>query len=263
MTNPSHEADVSMFSVGTILGHTFSTFFKQPLVFIGLLLASAPLLIILTLVLGDIIASVIYAIFILAFQCVVAYSVYEVLRGNTVRFGKVLSLGMARVGPAILVALSIIAVFFLIGGLGGAVVFIATMLGADLLALFIVVPLVSFIVTWMICKFAVAVPVCAIEGLGPIESLKRSSELTKGCLLKISVLYVLYSIISALMGIVVILASIIMPGFFSNLLSLIVGATSMSLGYVMAAIIYFGLREIKEGFSVDESGTGNRDPLPR
>ena len=284
MTNPSHETDVSMFSVGTILGHTFSTFSAHPFVFIGLaVLAQVPWLIILAMGGNFLIASVVDVILIWAFQGVAVFGVYEVLRGNTAQFGEALSRGMARIVPAILVVLLLSVTVGLVGGLSYLLVVFISLI---LMILGIGGPVVSiigllfmfFITMWMFCKWAVAIPISAVEGLGPIKSLKRSSELTKGCRWKIFALFILHSVICAPVYIFTALGLGFMTGspvtdlpiayihqyFHLNLFIQLTAAIWISLYYVMIAVIYYGLREIKEGFSVDDDpGTGNRDPLPR
>ena len=89
-------------------------------------------------------------------QAVILFGAFQYLRGQPVQLGEAFQRGLARFLPILGLAL--------LYGLG-------IMLGAMLL----VVPGLILLVMW-----AVAVPSCVVEELGPVASLKRSAGLTKG-----------------------------------------------------------------------------------
>ena len=104
------------------------------------------------------------------------------------------------------------------------------------------------------CKWAVTVQTCVVENLGAQESLKRSSELTKDYRVKIfflsliglvSNLFVLF--LSNFIGILLFPKQEIIVIFLSNFIFLI----PYTFWDVMTAVIYYRLREAKEGTAID------------
>jgi len=145
----------SIFSVGAIMGRSFSTLFTQPVVFMGLtILALIPGLIVSLLMRGSTLGNWVaqFVIFVcgMVIQGSISYGVFEVLRGNVALFGKSLSHSIARLGPLLLLGM-------------------LWNLGLNVgLTLLIIPGIIVF------CIWAVAAPACVVERLGPIESLKRS-----------------------------------------------------------------------------------------
>ena len=105
--------------------------------------------------------------------------------------------------------------------------------------------------------FAATIPAAVVEGLGPIEALKRSNELTKGYKGLIFMTYFLW-------GILVFVLTMIITWSFSNvestgldLLPMLLVQTAVlgmlnSTIYVLTAYIYLGLlREHRSGFSTN------------
>jgi uncharacterized membrane protein len=99
------------------------------------------------------------------------------------------------------------------------------------------------------CKWGFFVPACVVERLGPIASLKRSSALTKGCRMKI---FCIILIFSAVFFISVLFIGFTVPQILLLLGDLIFQALFVALMEVVTSVIYFGLREIKEGVSVED-----------
>lgn len=89
-------------------------------------------------------------------EAVLLLGAFQRLRGEPLRVNEALKRAFARFFP-----------LFGLGILSG----LAVMVGFVL----VIVPGVILLVMW-----AVAVPACVVEGLGPIESMSRSSALTKG-----------------------------------------------------------------------------------
>jgi len=103
------------------------------------------------------------------------------------------------------------------------------------------------------CMIFVAQPVCVVERLGPNASLRRSRELTKGYRWAIFGLFIFLFIVALLasVGAVTVITLLIGPvaGAVGQFVSeAFIGA----FGAVLYAVAYSGLREAKEGVSVDE-----------
>ena len=184
------------FSVGVVLSRSFSTLFKHPFVFVGLgLLALIPGIILTVLMrnsaIGGGLASFVNILLGLAIQGAVAYGVFEALRGNRARLGRSLQRGMARIVSLVLGTLSF-GTFFALAIIVSIV--LANLIGG--IIIFIILPALFLTLFVMLCKWSVFVPACVVERLGPIQSLNRSSILTKGCRLKIAALYTLSFVIA-------------------------------------------------------------------
>ena len=251
---------MSVFSVGTVLSRSFSTLFKHPFVFIGLgLLSRLPGFLILNLGLGlaagvtaeteAIIVVVINIFLMIIIQGAVAYGVYEALRGNAARLGGSLSLGFSRIIPLILGTLLCYIAFVMIlavGGIGLAIVGYALGIAAGIIIVILPLALLALILFY---KWLVFVPACVVERLGPVKSLSRSSELTYGCRLKIFALYMMGLVFLSIVFFVTYLSTQIHPVF--SIVELIVDSIPIAFLNVMTAVIYYELRNVKEGVSID------------
>jgi hypothetical protein len=245
--------------VGSALGQTFSTLFKHPFVFVGLsFLALLPSVLISVFTRTSMGSNVIDTIMGLVIQGAVVYGVFQVLRGDAASLGGSLAHGMARAVPLFLTSLSVglpilasVLLLVLVVGLvfGRAAGTILAVLAG--LALY--------------CRWFVAIPVCVVERLGPIDSMNRSRALTQGCRLKIFGVFLLTLIIAWLcrMGgnsLVALaprhaLSPFRLPGplslFFSAFIYLLATAIPTALNYVMSAIVYYDLRAAREGVTLD------------
>ena len=251
-TDTPHEIDTSIFSVGAVLAHSFSTFFTHPFVFLGLsILAQVPGFVLMITMRNSLtkawITLIVNFIFGLAIQGAIAYGVYEVLRGDAARFGKSLSRGMARVIPLTFAVLSY-SMFLNLVFFGG--VALAGVMGR--LSAVLIVPSMLLILLALWCKWIVFVPACVVERLGPIMSLNRSSDLTKGCRLKIAAIYLLYFVIALAVGFVFAFFTKKFNSIVLVVLQQFVYAALMALGHVTTAVIYYGLREVKEGVGIEQ-----------
>jgi len=246
---------MSVFSVGTVLSRTFSTFFKHPFVFIGLSLLSQVAGFIINLVLGfagetiAAIAILAAAFLILITQGAVAYGVYETLRGNAAQFSKSLSRGLARIIPLTLGVLLFYIALALVFALGAIGVAVAGLAFGFLAAVVIIALPLALLAAILFFKWIVFVPACVVEGLGPVKSLSRSSELTDGCRLKIVALYLMGFTVLSIVFFVTALSTHIHPVF--TIVELIVDAIPIAFLNVMTAVIYYELRSVKEGVSIE------------
>ena len=197
-----------------------------------------------------VIASIIGLFLLLIMQGAVAYGVYEVLRGNAAQFGKSLSRGLARTISLSLGILLFYAAFVLIAALGGiGFIIVDSAFGSAVGVIIVVLPL-AVIAMALFYKWIVFVPACVVERAGPIKSLSRSSELTQGCRLKIFALYAPSFIVLFIVSFVTALSTHIHPVFF--VVELFVDAIPIAFLNVMTAVIYYELRSVKEGISVDK-----------
>ena len=110
-------------------------------------------------------------------------------------------------------------------------------------------------------RWAVAVPACVVENKGPLESMRRSAELTKGHRWKIFGIWVLIAIVAVVvliiagtlagLGVVAApqgLGRVVIAAVISLILTAIVTAYS----YVLNTMIYHDLRTVKEGVGTEE-----------
>ncbi len=110
----------------------------------------------------------------------------------------------------------------------------------------------------MSCILAVTIPACVVERKGPIESLKRSFELTKGHRLQIFVLYLIVGVITGIVTAIFVLLFGIFAAIFGTagiviaaLLLAIILAVPQAFNSVMTTVIYSDLRQAKEGVALD------------
>ena len=255
----THLESAREFTIGSVLGRTKTILFAQPLMFMGLaFLTLVPT--ILTRLLGnnesiEALGNLLNFILTMVIQGAFAYGVFQVLMGYPASFGTSLSRGMRRffsiVGTSILIVLGITL---------GAVLPLLPGVFLQLPVLLIVGMLLdAFLIPWFMCKWAVAIPACVVEHLGPIDSLSRSSELTKGYRPKIlglqSLVYLLIFIsLFVLVMIYAFLLTLVAP-FVGKLIALLGLAAVLSLPVAFLNVtyttMYYDLRSAKEGVTVD------------
>jgi hypothetical protein len=131
-------------------------------------------------------------------------------------------------------------VLLLLGPVFPGLSIVVAMVGA--LAVFIVM----FYITSMCYVFA---PACIIENVSAIDSLKRSSELTKGYRLKIVGIILLMFGTSRIIGFII--GLIFGQGFLDFLFSTLVMTILFSYFCLLPAITYYNLRAVKEGFTLN------------
>lgn len=236
------------FSVGSVLGRTFSTLFGKIGLFCGLTFIASLVVFLLALLLpsqdnNDLLEKIVNLIMNSMVQSSMAYAVFQVLRGFRVTLGESLSYGVSRMLPVIFTSLLMgIAVAFI--SFGG-VLMIYALKGFGLF-LFL---LSMLLIVMLMCIWAVAIPGCTVEKLGPLESLTRSAELTRGYRWKVfALILVTYAIIAALGAFIGVIASSHMVFAILSLFLLLLPQAFMN---VMTSIMYFDLRTVKEGIGLD------------
>jgi hypothetical protein len=162
-------------------------------------------------------------------QAIVLYGAFEDMRGRPVNLMESTRIGLGRFLPVIVVA---ICSAFLSG----------------LAAILLLVP--GLIVMTMLF---VATPACVVERLGPIKSLGRSAQLTKGHRWKVFGLWFLTIIGGGIIqAILVGLASMIGGYALELLVQFVAGAIWSAFYAILAVVTYHDLRVAKEGVDTDQ-----------
>lgn len=221
-------------NIGSVLARSFSALCANPAVFLGLaILAAIPSCFLLMLLPPR--DEIIILVRVLGFICslvvqgATAYALVRMLLGGTAGLGESIVRGMTRIGP--------LAGAALLMGIG-------TALG---LGLFLLPGL------FLLCLWSVTIPVCAVEKLGPLKSMKRSAELTKNyrmtifALILINVLIVMAVTVAA-GGLVVTFVS---SPFIAGMLLTLILAAPQAFSNIMVSVIYCDLRSIKDGAPVE------------
>jgi hypothetical protein len=162
-------------------------------------------------------------------QAVIVYGAFQAMRARPVNLGECLSVGLGRFFP--IIGLVICA-------------YLAIWLGLILL----IVPGIILGIMWY-----VATPVCVVEQKGPLASLGRSSEITKGHRWKIFGMVLLLFIVAAIVGGIIgavlgLTRSVVLVALGNLLWSGVWGAFYAIFGVVA----YHDLRVAKEGVDTDQ-----------
>jgi hypothetical protein len=113
------------------------------------------------------------------------------------------------------------------------------------IALFVVPGLI------IICMYAVALPACVIERIGPIKSMSRSALLTKGNRWRILEVIALLSLGFGFVGLVGLLAKQAGGPISPRLACLPIWAVITSFSSVTIAVLYARLRTASEGIDIE------------
>jgi hypothetical protein len=226
------------FRIGQVLSRAFNVFFKHimtftliatgvvlPFVLLGALGSSAPpdQRGVMTLM-----AFVLYLFLAPLATAVILYGAFQHMRGHPVHLGESVSRGLARFLP-------------LIG------LMILQTLGVLLGSILLIIPGLILMVMWY-----VAVPVCVVERTGPVESLSRSQELTKGFRWKLFGLYLLVLIIGAVGGSILPVVGEALAGIWGQVaVQLVWQGLAQAFGSVLIVVAYYYLRVAKEGMDIE------------
>jgi hypothetical protein len=161
-------------------------------------------------------------------QAIVVYAAFQDLRGQPVNAAESMRQGIGRVLPVIV--------------------------ASALTGLVVVIGMLFFLIPGLIAlaAFAVVVPACVVERLGPIESMSRSGELTNGHRWPILGVGVAWTLIG-LVAVVCIQAALpSSPSLPRDLVEWVWQVLAGSFTSVYAAILYHDLRAVLEGIGIDE-----------
>ena len=101
--------------------------------------------------------------------------------------------------------------------------------------------------------FYVVVPICVVESLGPIRSLGRSRELTKGRRWQIFAIYLIPAVVIGILNLVILRFGVRLAGIAgyatSTFLLTAIGGTYQA---IVNIVTYHGLRSAKEGLDIEQ-----------
>jgi uncharacterized membrane protein len=161
-------------------------------------------------------------------QAAILYVAFQSMRGRAVGIAEALRRGLSRFGA--IVGLAILVGFGIWIGL-----------------ILLIVPGIMFALRW-----SVALPACVVEGLGPLASMKRSAQLTKGHRWKLFGIFLLLWAASALAGLLIGLllkpAGVVVTQVGQGVWN----AAWTAFWYVTLAMVYHDLRVTKEGVDIDQ-----------
>lgn len=192
-------------------------------------------------VVGIIVAGLLIFAVYMGVMAAITYGTVQDLRGQSIGVGGLLQSAVSLVGPVLSTLIALLGVF------------LAAMIAAVVLnfipILGMIASLVLFVFLYVI--FWVVIPVAVVERPGPIASLKRSTDLTKGNrwrILGIILILVVISFGINIIGFVLMFLGPAIGGILQGLLSALVGIFSA----VLIAVGYYKLRVAKEGVDIGE-----------
>jgi uncharacterized membrane protein len=245
MTDTSQRFAEGDFRVGRVLSRTFSVLSRNLLPFcLVTVIAALPNVLILApgtgaltpatvspgasavrLILGFSLAMVLNALS----QAIVLYGAFEDMRGRPVHLIESLRIGLRRFFPVLGVALCVAILTALAG-------------------ILLIIP--AFIVATMLL---VAMPACVVEQLGPVKSMDRSKQLTKGHRWKIFGLWLLAMTVSGILQSALIGLARLIGGPILALIVFLAWAAVFGAFYaIMVVVTYHDLRVAKEGVDTDQ-----------
>lgn len=239
------------FTVGGVLRCTLSTLRSHPWLFCGPVISLALAASFRTLVEDS--SPVKLVLFILELtltqiiQGVSVYGVYRTLKGESVSFGVLLKRALMRLPATIAIGVLIVIPVSL--GICVSAYLLLWAFGRFGIVLSAVLMFCAVIVS--VCFVPIMASVCIVDGLGPLVSIKRGVVLTKGFRLKIVAIYILTFLGATVSSPIVVLIALPFLPLLGNIASLAMLALFMAFliafNITLGAVIYCGLREVKEG----------------
>jgi uncharacterized membrane protein len=190
-------------------------------------------------------------------EAIIFYVAVQHMRRKQVNLVEGLEVGLGRffplIGIALLVVLALAGVVVLSVMVMGA--FAATGSPAGVVAAVVAVFATAVPYFMLIIMWSVAGPACVIERLGPVRSLGRSRELTKGHRWKIFALTILAVLCGLPLGIALGAAGYFITPVLRATISLIFNAVWLAFFWIMYAVAYRDLRVVYEGLDTDQAAT--------
>jgi uncharacterized membrane protein len=162
---------------------------------------------------------------------IILHAAFQSMRGRPVRLAESASQGLARF-------LSLLGVMIL------------QTLGVALGAMLLLIPGLILLVMWY-----VAVPSTVVEQTGPIQSLGRSRQLTKGFRWKLFGLLLVTMLISGIGGGLIAFVTYYGSHPVQVVTQVIWGGVAGGFSSVLIAVTYYYLRVAKEGVDIDQIAT--------
>jgi hypothetical protein len=228
------------FRIGSVISRSWSVLSRNFLIFfVVMAVAYLPTLLLTKAITdvekgtGDVVATF-FGVFLMLIlsvvsQAVIVYAAFQDMRGQPVRLGESIGIALERFVPIIILAI----VSAILMGLGMAA---------------LIVPGVILFTMWF-----VATPVCVVEKLGPLASLKRSAQLTKGHrwkILGLMLLMVLISIVVA--GLTTVFIAVTAGPLVTAIAELLWNAVWYAFYAISVVVAYHDLRVVKEGIGIDQ-----------
>jgi hypothetical protein len=162
-------------------------------------------------------------------QAAMLYGAFQDMRGREVRLGESIGVALRRFLPVLGVAICFV---------------LAIAVGFVLL----IVPALMFA-----AMFFVATPVCVVERLGPLASMTRSRDLTRGHRWKVFGVVVLLTVINIVVASVLKLGLVALAGPVLAVTGLLIwGALYGAYSALIAVVSYRDLRVAKEGIDTEQ-----------
>lgn len=242
MDNMSSTTATAPFSVGSILGRTWTTMTRNPAAYLGLTFVVGLVALLINIGLniasprwGSMLGSIVSMVLNLMAGGAIVYVAFEDLRGVRVGLKEGLTCAINRLAPLFLAALVI--------GLGIGIGMILLIVPGLILA----------------CAWVAAIPACMVEKLSPLDCIRRSMALTKGyrwtifgAVTVIGLAMIALGFVSGLLGLALFSALTSSPYltlFFFALLYLVLTLVPSTLFSLLTAVMYADLRNVKEGIS--------------
>lgn len=197
-------------------------------------------------------------IFPLAFQSLVAYSVFQRLRGTPARYGASFARSLGKL-PIVLLSSLLLSLAILVP------IIVATFIGAlggSRGMFYVMIGLAVVLALHLVTRWFVGVQAATVEKVGPAEALGRSSWLTDGAkwkvfgivLLLYSVPYVVqYFLEKNLVQMEILVNDARAPVQTLDIwIGYGVGVVLGALAAVAAAVVYYELRKAREGIGLDQ-----------
>lgn len=161
-------------------------------------------------------------------QAMVVHAAVQAMRGRSVQLAETLSASLPRVVPVLLLSV-----------ISGILIMLAS--------LALLIP--GMMVMTMLF---VSQPVCVVERRGPIASMSRSAELTKGHRWRVFGMILLIILIQAVIGLV--LAALLRGAgsLAEEILTMAWNTLTMAFSAVVCAVVYHDLRILKEGVDIEQ-----------
>ena len=205
------------------------TLFRSPFVFMGLtfvdlLLASAVEFLMPYYPARKFVNQIVVSFFFALFQGAISYAAFQSLRGSAASIMESFLRGMSRIA-------SLLAAYFLS----------MIMIAAGIIA-FIIPGLMLFCLTYA------ALPACAVERLGPIKSISRSAELTKGFRWQVFGIVIIAGIISVATIFIIPDADKAASVLARDVLLML----PVSYCNLLAPVSYYSMRAAKENVAIED-----------
>jgi hypothetical protein len=185
-------------------------------------------------------------------QAIVVHAAFQDMRNRPVSIGESVQAALKHVlsiaGLAVCVAIAFIVVFAVPATVAG--IFARTHLYVGLaLAALIAIGFAALLLT----MWVVATPACVVERRGPLSSMGRSGQLTKGHRWKVFGMVLLLFVVAAVIGAVITALLRLMGSFVLVTLGTLVWTGAWSAFYATIVVVtYHDLRVAKEGVDTDQ-----------